>query len=164
MRWRSHLGVCGLVAAAVALALVADWWLASNRTPPPADPPTDLVVPARAVQATLVGFQHDGPPQWPRGNCFAVSPGLSVANMHLENFARAVRDLGLETVAVRRVGDGRCLVTDPRIPRDWLLAEPCPTCTPPEVRRELTEAYPQWFRPKQTAAAPGDVPDRGGLK
>src|SRR5262245_12669754 len=146
MHWRSSLGACGLFAAAVAVALAADWWRARNSAPAP----VDLEVPARMARANQVAARTDGPPPWPRGNCFflALEPlrpdarWLSVVNMHYENFARVVRDLDLETVRVRPVGDHRCLVTDPRIPRNWLLDEPCGICVPPPVRRELIEAYP----------------------
>ena len=103
---------------------------------------------------TEVMYQHDGPPPWPKGNCFALSenpqspdvPHFQVANMHAENFGRLVRDLGLETIEIRRIGDRHCLITDSRVPREWFLDRPCETCTPAAIRRELTEKHSDRFR------------------
>jgi hypothetical protein len=168
MRWRTQIGVCGLVTVVATVTLAVEWWRTRN----------DLDVPARAGWRTCVSFAspppwpRPGPPPWRGGNCFSLAPvsgppdgpGLFVVNMHVENFERVVRDLGLETVRVHRIEGNRCLVTDPRIPRSWLLTEPCTTCLPPHVARELTETHPEWFRPKEAAAEAAGAPDRGGKK
>ena len=169
MRWRSHLGMCGLVLAAVALAWVADWRRAAGPRPAPPVPPDELVVPARVGEATLVGYRHDGPPPWPAGNCFALAPDpgrpdgprLRVANMHAEGLPGWPGTWGWGRSGSAGWGMPTALVIDPRVPRDWLLAEPCPHCTPPALRRELAAAHPDRFRPR-AAAEPDVAPDRGG--
>jgi len=160
MRCESDRGVCGLVAALIIVAVAADWWMARQRPP-------DMDVPAEVGWMTVVGYPNNErtPPPWPGGNCFSLAdePQMHVVNMHAANFARIVRDLGLETVRVRRVGKSQCLVIDPRIPRSWLMTAPCTICTPPDLARDLAAAYPEWFRPRD-AHEPAGAPDRGGKK
>jgi hypothetical protein len=125
------------------------------------------LVPATISEQTLVGY-NSIPPQ-PRGNCFSVSPtplriewwiglrdggggGLRggrwrVANMHAENFEGIVKRLGLRMVEVQPLGEGRCLITDSRIPRDWLLDRPCPHCFRKPVADDLLRRYPERFHP-----------------
>jgi hypothetical protein len=123
---------------------------------------TDRVrVPAtiRIRLQTLV-FSDSDPPQ-PRGDCFYVAPtplwrgwwiaprdGLwQVANLHAQNFAGIVRRLGLPTVEMQPLAGGRCLITDPRIPRDWLLDRPCRSCFREPEAADLVRRYPEHFRP-----------------
>jgi hypothetical protein len=116
-------------------------------------------VAATIREQTLVLFNSE-PPQ-PRGNCFSVSPtvlwgGLwvgprprlwKVCNMHAENFSAIVQRLQLWKVEVQPLDEGRCLITDPRIPRDWLLDWPCPTCFRDPEAEDLLMRYPERFRP-----------------
>jgi hypothetical protein len=125
------------------------------------------LVPARICARTIV-FSYSNPPQ-PRGDCFSVAPtplrsewwvglrdgwGLGlrswlwrVANMHAQNFTGIVERLGLRMVEVQPLGEGRCLITDPRIPRDWLLDRPCTTCFSKLEAQDLVKRYPERFRP-----------------
>jgi hypothetical protein len=122
----------------------------------PGGPPLDqvLVLPARAVGSTQVGYNTKGPPPWPKGNCFWLSPEprdraapkYHVVNMHAENFERVVRDLGIVTVEVLLVSKAHCLIVDPRIPRAWLRDAPCEICSPPAVRQRLWDGNAEWFR------------------
>jgi hypothetical protein len=113
-----------------------------------------MTLPARSAESTQVGYRHDGPPPWPKGNCFWLTsdpadpeaPRFHVGNMHAENFERVVRDLGLETVEVMRVGEGHCLIVDPRIPREWLRDAPCQVCTPAAFGQQLLEGHAGRFR------------------
>jgi hypothetical protein len=38
------------------------------------------------------------------------------------------------------------LITDPRVPREWLLEVPCPTCYRGPERGALLRLYPEHFR------------------
>jgi hypothetical protein len=118
-----------------------------------------LKVPALVRGQTLLGFMHRTPPPWPRGNCFSVSSvarwlgpargtrriGGRVGNMHAENFSEIVKQLRLQTIEVEALDDGRCLVTDPRIPRNWLLEKPCPICLREPEAEDLLMRYPERF-------------------
>jgi hypothetical protein len=125
-----------------------------------------VMVPATIRRKTIV-FTYSDPPR-PRGDCFDVSPTpperggwgrpqdqlfgggnrlWQVCNMHAQNFAGIVERLGLRTVEVQRLGEGRCLITDPRIPRDWLLDRPCPTCFREPEAEDLLRRYPERFHP-----------------
>jgi hypothetical protein len=89
--------------AAVAAALAMCCWLVWITLMPG---PTDrIVVPAAIRSSTQVGFHHNTPPPWPRGNCFDISSNppwparmfssrravWKVCNMHAENFSSIVR-------------------------------------------------------------------------
>ena len=124
-----------------------------------------VVVPASAKGKTEVGFDHEGPPPWPRGNCFRVpsmtaaeakkaqeqkKPGpysWKVANMHAENFEAIVRRLGLRTVEVQQLDGSSCLITDERIPREWLREKPCRLCFRGSVGEELLREHAKHFGP-----------------
>lgn len=164
--WR-RLALVGVSLTAVFVAVVAVWRTtdrpgAHAPAPPgahaPAPPPAvdqlrTLTLKARARFETMVGYGHLGPPPWPTGNCFALStdrrrvdaPMYWVVNMHAENFARVVDSLGLVTVEVLELDDKRCLITDARIPREWLLAAPCEACSPPALRQRLRESHADRF-------------------
>jgi hypothetical protein len=117
-------------------------------------------VPATIEQQTLVGFSHRGPAPWPRGNCFTIAPrarwtwppgarrnpGWRVCNMHAENFSEVVKRLGLQTVEVLPLEGSCSLITDQRIPREWLLEKPCSHCFRGPVGEELRARYPDRFR------------------
>ena len=109
---------------------------------------------------TEVGFVNRGPAPWPRGNCFTVAPSVRwgwrlrgtrnpdwrVCNMHAENFSEIVKRLGLQTVEVLPFNESYCLITDQRIPREWLLEKPCSQCVREPVGEELLARYPGRFR------------------
>src|SRR5262245_68705 len=145
MRSRIRIVVAALLTAG--LSAVVTWRLVQG-------PSERMVLPARVAGSTQVGYTSEGPPPWPKGNCFWLShdprdraaPQFHVANMHAENFERVVSDLGLETVEVLLVSEGHCLVVDPRIPRAWLRDVPCETCTPPAVRQRLRDRHAGQFR------------------
>jgi hypothetical protein len=154
MRWRSHLAVIGIVLAAFGVAMLGDLLSASKEFSTPSGSEEILVVPARSTEQTLVAYQNRGMPPWPKGNCFALvvdpqsrdAPRFQVVNMHAENFGRIVRDLGIETVEIRKLGDRHCLITDTRIPREWFLEKPCELCTPVSIRENLKENHSEYFR------------------
>src|SRR5207248_582206 len=142
--------VRGALIAIALLALIAAGvrsFLPEPPLPPVPDPIPEgvrLRVPARVGSATAVCFSHTTPPPWPWGNSFALAPYAGtagrpdarewhVANMHFENYVEAVRRWGLKSVEVERIG-GCFFVVDPRIPRRWLLEDPCPSCAPDPVR------------------------------
>jgi hypothetical protein len=121
---------------------------------------TDRVtVPAVITMQTDVGFMHRAPPPWPRGNCFNISPSprwlgallgsrrtdRKVCNMHAENFSAIVGRLKLKAMEVEPVDERSCLITDRRIPREWLLQQPCPTCYHEPERRDLLRRYSEHF-------------------
>jgi hypothetical protein len=119
-----------------------------------------FMVPAVRGRTTQVGFFYRTPPPWPRGNCFGVTTkarwlgpargtGASewnVANMHAENFSVIAARLSLRTVEIQPIGGGSCLITDPRVPREWLLEEPCRSCYRGPAREEIRKRYSQYFR------------------
>jgi hypothetical protein len=119
-----------------------------------------VLVPATITQQTQVGFFHRGPAPWPRGNCFTMapkvrwgwqlrgtrSPDWRVCNVHAENFSEIVKRLGLQTVEVLPFKESYYLITDQRIPREWLLERPCPQCVSEPVGEELLTRYPGRFR------------------
>jgi hypothetical protein len=86
----------------------------------------------------------------PRGPLGGTGPfgriEWKVCNMHAENFEAIVQRLGLRTVEVQPYDQGRCLITDPRIPRDWLLERPCPHCFRAAEVEDLLRRYPERFR------------------
>jgi hypothetical protein len=65
--------------------------------------------------------------------------------MHAENFSEIVKQLRLQTIEVEALDDGLCLVTDPRIPRDWLLEKPCHMCVREPEAEDLLMRYPERF-------------------
>ena len=67
--------------------------------------------------------------------------------MHAENFEGIVKRLGLWMVEVQPLGEDRCLITDPRIPREWLLDRPCPHCFRESEAEDLFRRYPERFHP-----------------
>ena len=67
--------------------------------------------------------------------------------MHAQNFTGIVERLGLWVVEVQPLGEGRCLITDSRIPREWLLDRPCPTCCRHPEANDFLWRYPERFRP-----------------
>lgn len=67
-------------------------------------------------------------------------------NMHAENFEEVCHGLGLESVEVRLLGQGKCLVVDRRISRGWLRARPCTTCGGAKRRDEVLAEHPDAFR------------------
>ena len=121
-----------------------------------------VMVPAMITRQTLVGFDsiRSKPPPRLRGNCFSVSPKArwsgplvgsrstlwQVCNMHAENFSEIVQRLNLQAVEIQLLDEGRCVITDPRISRDWLLEKPCPTCFREPVGEDLLMRYPERFR------------------
>ena len=119
-----------------------------------------FMVPAVRGRTTLVGFLYRTPPPWPRGNCFGVTKkarwlgpargtGASewnVVNMHAENFSAIAARLRLRTVEIQPIGGVSCLITDPRVPREWLLEEPCRSCNLGPAREQIRKRYPQYFR------------------
>jgi hypothetical protein len=126
---------------------------------------TDRVMVPATIRMQTIVFTYSDPPQ-SRGDCFDVSPTpperggwgrprdplwgdplWKVCNMHAQNFAGIVERLGLRTVEVQPLGEGRCLITDPRIPRDWLLDRPCPTCFREPEAEDLLRRYPERFHP-----------------
>jgi hypothetical protein len=144
-----------------ALALAVTIWASAPagalRLPPPK--PETLRLPAVVAFQTSVGYFDRTPPPWRRGNCFSLAPAtvreprdprslLRVANMTAENFKRVVADKGIESVQVLRVSPGLCLITDPRIPRDWLREAPCVTCFGEQPAAELVRRYPDQFKPQ----------------
>jgi hypothetical protein len=120
-----------------------------------------MVLPTITRQ-TLVGFDsiRSKPPPRLRGNCFSVSPKArwggslvgsrstpwQVCNMHAENFSEIVQRLKLQAVEVQLLDEGRCIITDPRISRDWLLEKPCPTCFRESACEDILMRYPERFR------------------
>ncbi len=67
--------------------------------------------------------------------------------MHAANFGHIVRELRIDTIEVERVGKQHCLIVDARIPRQWLLEVPCPSCTPDSLRKDLgSPRYAARFR------------------
>jgi hypothetical protein len=118
-----------------------------------------VMVPAAMTQQTTVGFFHQSPPPWPQGNCFNISSSprwlgallgsrrtdRKVCNMHVENFSAIVGRLKLKVVEIEPVDERSCLITDRRIPREWLLQQPCPTCYHEPDRRDLLRRYPEHF-------------------
>jgi hypothetical protein len=101
-----------------------------------------VMVPAMATSQTQVGLIRKLGPPWPTGNCFTVSTRplmggrlsgprtgeLSVCNMNAENFQSIVGQLGLRTVEIELIDEYHCLISDPKIPRVWLLESPCQVC------------------------------------
>jgi hypothetical protein len=130
--------------------------------PAPAD---RVMVPASITGTTQVGYSSDVPPPWPRGNCFTVSsmtaqearkaqeqkePGPAswkVANMRTENFEAIVRRLGLRTVEVQPLDGSSCLITDERIPREWLVDKPCRGCFRSPVGEGILRDHAKHFGP-----------------
>jgi hypothetical protein len=128
-----------------------------------------FMVPAANTGQTLVAFIYKTPPPWPRGNCFDVSSkrrwvgplegfcrwlwrdsgfqtmSWKVCNMHAGNFNAIVRRLKLQEVQIQPVGGPYCIITDPRIPREYLLKEPCRTCFQVPRREELLRQYSEHF-------------------
>jgi len=49
-------------------------------------------------------------------------------------------------VEIQPLDDGGCLITDPRIPRGWLLERPCSQCVREPLGEELLARYPGRFR------------------
>jgi hypothetical protein len=152
-----------LRSALVAIAILGLCAAAARQLLPEPDPPPltagmRLYVPARAGMVTTVAHDLTPPPPWRDGNCFTMHPlprprqigtnidlGHHVANMHFENFEEIVKRLGLKRVLVEF--DGRfLLVVDSRIPRDWLLEKPCPSCIFAPTRDALLAKYPDKFR------------------
>jgi hypothetical protein len=124
--------------------------------------PTDrIVVPAAIAFETTVGFVHQSPPPWPQGNCFDVSSkghwlgpargfqrmGGKVCNMHSENFSAIVQRLKLRAVEIQPIDQRCCMITDSRIPREWLLERPCATCFREPQGEDFVRRYPEQFRP-----------------
>jgi len=122
---RARLTLMAVVVAAVSVAVIALRPFAQR-------PPRTLTLEARVWSNTLVEYTHPGPPPWPTGNSFRLSTDRRrqnaqaywVANMHAENFKAVVKKLRLDNVRVLVFDDEWCLVADPRIPREWLLAAP----------------------------------------
>ena len=109
-----------------------------------------LMLPTAPVTTTLVKPNHNGPPPWPYGNSMWLSrdPKESeeffVVNMHTENFCHITSELKMKTVMVRRLGDKKCLVIDPLIPREWFRKRPPRGATPHDAIYDL---HPTAFRP-----------------
>ena len=62
---------------------------------------------------------------------------------------------GLKSVRVEPVGRGLVRIVDDRIPRNWLLENPCPVCYGGERGAELRRRFPGSFsRPEDWAPAP----------
>jgi hypothetical protein len=143
---------------AMALVLLLSFELAWIMAVP--EPTGRFMVPAVLGVRTLVGFSHRTPPPWPRGNCFGMSVktrwlgpirgtpkvGGHVLNMHAENFSEVVKRLKLQSVEIQPVAEAACLITDPRIPREWLLEEPCRTCFGGPGSEGPLRHYPDHFR------------------
>jgi hypothetical protein len=141
-----------------ALALAVVFWPsapAHGLRLPPRKPDT-LRVPAVVAGKTMVAYEPKTPPPWPAGNCFSLAlvpvrevkdfkALLRVVNMTAENFERVVGDKGIESVQVLRVSPRDCLITDPRIPREWLRETPCAACFGRDYAAELKRRYPDLF-------------------
>jgi hypothetical protein len=123
------------------------------------EPTGRFIVSAANTGQTLVRFFYKTPPPWPRGNCFEVSSkprwvgpvggfqttSWRVCNMHAENFSAVVPRLKPQEVQIQRVDGGRCLIIDPRIPREYLLNEPSPACTQVPESQAFLRQYPEHF-------------------
>jgi hypothetical protein len=123
------------------------------------EPPPRFTVPAVVQLQTLVLYFPKAPPPWPRGNCFILSSkgrwlgpvrGFgrmegAVCNMHAENFSAIVGRLNLKAVEIQPVDERSWLITDRRIPREWLLQQPCPTCFREQERRDLLRRFSEHF-------------------
>ena len=159
---RVRFALLGITLTALIVVGLTRWRVADRPPPgdqPPAttaDRPQTLILEARVWFVTRVDFtdRQLGPPPWPKGNCFDLStdrrrldaPAYRVVNIHAENFARVVETLQLDTVEVMLLDGKLCLVTDARIPREWLLEAPCRGCMPTDFCERLREAHPDRFR------------------
>lgn len=90
---------------------------------------------------TLVGYNYFGqPPPYPKGNCFTLVAGdlddINILNMNYENF-RVLIDAGILTypILLEEFEPGvyytrAANIIDNRVPKTYLLDEPCPICMP----------------------------------
>lgn len=67
----------------------------------------------------------------------AYSEGWGVANMHAENFNAFRQQQGIDWVKVEKLSEGVCVVTDARVPREWLLTYPGGYLDPAGLRLRL---------------------------
>lgn len=72
------------------------------------------------------------------------SQGWCVANMHAENFNAFRQQQGIDWVKVKKLSDGVCVVTDARVPREWLLTYPRSYLDPAGLRLRLEQ--PEHFQ------------------
>jgi hypothetical protein len=119
-----------------------------------------VMVPAAIGLSTQVGYFYRHPPPWPRGNCFRISsvprwlgallgPQKTqrwVCNMHAENFSSIVQRLNLRAVEIEPIDQRCCMITDSRIPREWLLEKPCALCFRGPEGEDLMRRHPEHFR------------------
>jgi hypothetical protein len=164
----------GALVAGALLCLIAAGarLLLPDPPPPPLIEGERLRVPAQAISVTQVGYFHKTPPPWKVGNCFGLSHvpieagqfgvrGQHVANMHFENFEEAVKRLGLKAVDVQYIG-GYFFVVDPRIPRQWLLEQPCSSCTRSPGGESILAKHADKFR--EPDAQSKDADKFGGVR